>query len=44
MKESIRDLINRGLERREKNLLLPTGEAEIDEQDQRERHETVKED
>lgn len=37
VKENIRDLINRGLERREKNLLLPSGEAKIDEDDQRER-------
>lgn len=43
VKESIRDLINRGLERREKNLLLPSGEAKIDEDDQRERHKTVEE-
>lgn len=39
VKKEIKDLINRGLERREKNLLLPSGEADIDEDDQRERFE-----
>lgn len=40
VKEAIRDLINRGLDRRDKNLLLPSGEASIDEEDQRQRYNT----
>lgn len=38
VKEEIKEQINRGLERREKNLLLPSGEAKIDEENQRERY------
>jgi 1-acyl-sn-glycerol-3-phosphate acyltransferase len=44
VKLAIKDLIDRGLERRDKNLLLPSGEATIDEKSQRERYEeTTKE-
>jgi 1-acyl-sn-glycerol-3-phosphate acyltransferase len=43
VKEEIRDQINRGLERREKNLILPSGEASIDEEDQKERYQVTPE-
>jgi len=39
VKTAIKDLIDRGLERREKNLLLPSGKATIDEEAQQKRYE-----